>query len=266
MMKLNKIQETLIKNSPTILTGLGIAGFVSTTVMAVAATPKAMQLVVDKMWEVAEEEERDISPDARLYFRDWGFYMDTIDVVKAAYRCYIPAALMGVVSIGCIISASNVSAKRNAAIASLYTISERTLQQYQSKVIEEIGVKKERKIKDSSLKSKIDDDPVSNNEVIVTGNGEMLCYEALSGRYFNSDIETIRQSLNNLSRDLMTDMFITLNDVYLELGLKTTSLGDMMGWDVDDGLIEPYFTSQLAEGKTPCLVLDFKVKPRFVEG
>ena len=41
-------KATLSKKSPEILTGLGIAGMVTTTVLAVKATPKALELIEDE--------------------------------------------------------------------------------------------------------------------------------------------------------------------------------------------------------------------------
>ena len=45
---LKSLQKTMRKHSPAILTGIGIAGMVATTVMAVRATPKALRMVDDK--------------------------------------------------------------------------------------------------------------------------------------------------------------------------------------------------------------------------
>ena len=39
------IQKTLVKHGPEILTGLGITGMITTTIMAVKATPKALEII-----------------------------------------------------------------------------------------------------------------------------------------------------------------------------------------------------------------------------
>ena len=44
------------KHGPEILTGVGIAGMIGTTVMAVKATPKAIQLLEDKKKETGVEQ------------------------------------------------------------------------------------------------------------------------------------------------------------------------------------------------------------------
>ena len=95
-------QAKLSQYSPEILTGIGIAGMVTTTVLAVKATPKALQLIEAKKAEVG------LQPDTPL---------STKEVVKATWKCYIPAATTGVLSATCIIGASRVNLRRNAALA-----------------------------------------------------------------------------------------------------------------------------------------------------
>lgn len=246
-----KIGRVILKNSPAILTGISVAGVVTTTIMAVQATPKAIELVKQR-----EEYESELDPNFNGLCKK--------EIIKTAWKCYIPTTIMGGLTIACIISAHTVNHKRNAALASLYSLTEKSLREYQAKVIETIGANKERQVRNAVVEQNIKDNPVTTKEIIITGKGETLCYDAISGRYFKSDIEKIRQALNKLSRDLMSEMFISLNDVYYELGLSSTKLGDMLGWYIDDGLIEPDFSSHLAEDGTPCLVLNFSIEPRYI--
>ena len=127
-----------------------------------------------------------------------------------------------------------------------------------------IGKNKEREIRDEVAKDKIINNPVNNRGVILTGKGDTLCYDALTGRYFKSDIEQIRRAINELGRSMLNHMSITLNDVYYALGLETTKIGEMIGWVIDDGLLEPDFSSQLTTDGTPCLVVDFMEQPRYI--
>jgi hypothetical protein len=62
---------------------------------------------------------------------------------------------------------------------------------------------------------------------------------------------------------MMTDQFVTLNELYDELNLKSTKMGEIIGWHIDDGLIEPEFSSHLTENGVPCLVLDYVSEPRY---
>lgn len=251
---IQKLGNLLAKNSPTILTGIGVAGLITTTAMAVKATPKALLILEEEKYN-REKECENIGESAPISAKD---------MILLTWKCYLPAAIVGTITIACIISANSINLRRNAALAGLYSLSETALKEYQAKVVETIGKNKERAIKDDLAKDKIMKNPVSEREIVITGNGETLCYDAMSGRYFKSDIEEIRRVINKLSRDMMSDMNITLNEVYNELGLKSTKIGDMVGWHIDDGLIEPDFSSQLTENGTPCLVLDFREEPRYL--
>ena len=242
------------KHSPEILTGIGIAGMLSTTVLAVRATPKALMLIEEKKREKKFAGEQ---PE-----------LTKLEIVKTAWKPYIPAAVTGVASIACLVGASSVNARRNAALAAAYALSETTLADYKEKVVETIGEKKAQEVKDAIAKDKIENDPVTRKEIIATDKGETLCYDALSGRYFKSDIEYIRRAVNNLNERLLFDTHISLNEYYDEIGLEEIfPMGENLGWTVDPdsankGLIELDFSSQLAEG-TPCLVVGFSNAPRY---
>ena len=262
---LKTVKSSMVKHSPEILVGIGIAGMVTTGVMAVKATPKALQLIEQekerKNKELMEEAKEKEKKECRQISK-----MKPVDVVKIAWKPYIPTAVTGALSIACLIGASSVSAKRNAALAAAYSLSGTALTEYREKVIETVGEKKEQIIRDKVAKEKLEKDPIGCSEVFVTGKGEALCYDSASGRYFKSDIDRIKKAENELNRNLISEMYISLNEFYEELGLRPVELGDMLGWNVDDGLIDICFSSQLAEDGTPCLVIQYTVAPRYDYG
>ena len=237
--------EKVAKYSPEILVGAGIVGMFTTVVLAVKATPKALILVEEKK---KEEQVEELTP---------------VETIKTTWKCYIPTAAMGALSTACIIGASTVNMKRNAALATAYTSTAAALKEYQEKVIDTIGEKKEKAIKDAIAKDKIEKNPVKNNEIIYAGKGDTLCYDAHGGRYFKSDIEKIRRVVNELNRTMTYNHYVSLNDFYYELGLKSTKGGEDLGWNLDGGLIEVHFSSQLTEDGNPCLVIDYSVAPRY---
>lgn len=239
------VQMGIKRHSPEILTGIGIAGMITTTIMAVKATPKAIRLI----------EERKNKEDAEK--------LTPVETVKTAWTCYIPAAVTGVMSIVCLIGASSLNARRSAALATAYALSETALKEYQGKVIETIGEKKEQAVKDSIAKDKIEKNPVSNQEIIITEKGNTLCYDVISGRYFKTDIDRVKRVENELNRRMLEEMYISLNDFYYELGLKSTSVGDDLGWNINNGFIDLHFSSQIAEDGTPCLVLNYHIAPKY---
>lgn len=231
------------KHSPEILTGIGIAGMVTTTVLAVRATPKALILIEQKK----DEEGVD--------------HLTPAEVVKATWKCYIPSAAIGTAAVFCLIGASSVNLRRNAALATAYTLSESTLRDYQKKVVEEVGEKKEKRIREAAAKAEIERNPVSKNEIIITGSGDALCYDVACKRYFKSSIDKLRKIENELNMRLRNENYISLNDFYSELNLDPVGAGQELGWSIDKGYIELEFSSHLNDDGTPCLVVGFARPP-----
>lgn len=239
------IKASISRHSPEILTGIGIAGMITTTILAVKATPKAIKLI--------EAEKQAKHVDA----------LSPVDTVKTVWKCYIPAAMTGVSSIACLIGSNAINAKRNAALTTVYTLSEMARNEYKEKVIETIGEKKERTIKEKVDAERIKKDPVSKKEVIITEKGTTLCYDHVFGRYFKSDIDIINRAMNKINREIVINMYASLNDFYAELGLSPVEMGYDLGWNIDDGTIEIEPSSQLADDGTPCLVIDYNIPPKY---
>ena len=246
------VRTGLSKHSPEILTGIGIAGMITTTVLAVKATPKALSLLDDAKYADSKDgKPKDLTPT---------------EVVKTAWKPYIPAAVTGVASIACLIGASSVNVKRNAALAAAYEISKTALTDYKEKVVEEIGEKKERVIREKVAQKKVDEKPVSSSEVIVTGNGRVMFLEPVSMRYFYSDIESIRSVVNDLNERMITGMqeYVSLSEFYNEIGLSHTSTSDDIGWNLyRDGQIKIEMPATTADNGEPCLMLDYNISPRY---
>ena len=140
-------------------------------------------------------------------------------------------------------------------------------------MVETIGEKKERTVRDKISEEQVKNNPVSKTDIIVTGKGQTtLCFDPLSHRYFYCSIDKINRAVNKLNYDINTSPFcndgVTLNDFYEEIGLPGTATGDALGWTLRTGLIEIYPSAQIVEeGEEhegePCLVLSFTVPPQY---
>lgn len=254
------IKEGASKHSPEILTGLGIAGMMTTTVLAVTATPKALQNIENEKRFRLEDFDLDGEP-TKADLED--IKLSPIEIIKVSWKPYIPAIAMCGVSTACLIGASSVNAKRNAALATAYQLSRTALIDYKEKVVETIGEKKEKTIQEKVHKEKLEKDPVSSKEVFITGDAEHLCYDVISGRYFKSSLDKIKRAQNELNKKLMDEMYISLNEFYDELGLPCNKLGNELGWNISDGFIDMSFDSNIAENGEPCIVVDYCIAPRF---
>ena len=243
-----RVRFALRKNAPGILTGIGISGMLTTTILAVRATPEALRRI--------EKAKRDAKQEA----------LTPLETVKAAGRCYIPAAVTGGMAAACLIGASTINGRRNAALATACSLAETSLREYRGKVVEAIGERKETGILDAIDRERVEKNPpTATNTACIEGAGQTLCYDSMFGRYFYSDIETLRRAENKLNRQMstMSEPYISLNEFYMEIGLPTVEIGDSLGWNVDKGMIELRFSSQLANGRTPCLVMSYAVAPEY---
>jgi len=250
------------KHSPEILTGIGVGGMFTTIGLAVGATPKALKLIEAEK-ERQNQELIDEAKKAGHNVYDQITKLSYLEVVKVTWKVYIPAIVTGTASTLCIIGASSVSARRNAALATAYQLSTTALSDYKEKVIETIGEKKEHTINDKVAQKKVEETPASKSEIILTEKGNTLCFDSFSSRYFKSDIEAIRRAENNLNQRLLAYDYISLNDYFAEIGLRHTEIGYQLGWRVDKGLIKLHFSSQLADDGTPCVVVNFDNPPEY---
>ena len=258
------LKVSLAKHSPEILTGIGIAGMMTSTFLAVKATPKALELIEKKKEELDDEYfDKQINKDGDLRNFKETKKLNFSDTIKVTWKCYIPTAVTSIASIACLIGASSVHIKRNAVLATAYQLSETALTEYREKVVETIGEKKEEVIRDKVNKDRIEKNPVSKHEVIITEKGNTLCYDHMTDRYFKSDIDKINKAVNEINNRILHDYYASLNDLYSELGLHHVSLGDKMGWNSDMGLIEVHFSAQVTDEGNPCLVMDFNKSPKY---
>lgn len=234
------------KHSPEILIGMGIAGAASSVIFAVKATPKAMILLEEKRQELGVEK------------------LEAKEIIKTAAPVYIPTAVSFGVSVACIVGASSVNARRNAALTAAYTLSESTLRTYRDKVLETVGEDKEREIRQKAAIEQQQKTPEPQALVVSSAAGQLKCFDSLSGRYFVLTKNEIDKAVNEFNRQLRDDMRISLNDWYDLIGLDTNKLGDMLGWDIERGYVETCYASRLDEDGLPCLVVNYVEPPHYI--
>lgn len=248
-MKLKALANALLvgakKHSPEILIGLGITGAASSVIFAVKATPKAMILLDQKKQELGVEK------------------LEAKEIIKTAAPVYIPTAVSFGVSVACIIGASSMNARRNAALTAAYTMSESALRTYRDKVLETVGEGKEREIRQAAAIEQQQKTPEAQT-VVNNAAGQLKCFDSLSGRYFTATKNQIDKAVNEFNRQLRDDMRISLNEWYDLVGLDQNKLGDMLGWDIDRGYIETCYASRLDEEGMPCLVVNYVEPPHYI--
>ena len=109
---LKTVQTFTNEHRSEILTGVGIAGMLTTVGLAIKATPKAMELIEEKKEELDTDE------------------LTKGEIVKVAWKPYIPTVIVGTLSTVCLIGACAEGAKRTAALATACKLSEPALSEY----------------------------------------------------------------------------------------------------------------------------------------
>ena len=104
--------------------------------------------------------------------------------------------------------------------------------------------------------------PDSNKVIVTPSKGEVLMFDAFSGRYFKSDVETLRRAVNDINRKIPEEMYCTVNELYLELGLPEIDLGDRLGWHIDycNGF-EESLSANITDNGEPCIVVSYEPMP-----
>lgn len=240
------------KHSPEILTGLGVAGMFASVIFSIQATPKAEKAIEKKKKEKQKEK------------------LNVGETIQATWRYYVPTAATLAASAACIIGANSVNTRRNAALAAAYSLSETALKEYQDKVKETLGERKENDIRADIERDKANADrPGTVTQVEFVGSGDQLFKESISGRYFRSTYDKVMIAERELQKMMLpTDPFdedggyITMDDVSTALGLAVTD--DERVWYLKDGYIEFKPLPILMDNGTTCTVLTYggrKPKP-----
>lgn len=234
-------------NSPAILTAIGVTGVLTTAYLTGKASFKAAEIIARNERRPYQSE-----PENRLEVKE---------KVELVWKLYIPAATTGLVTVVCIIGANRIGTRRAAALATAMTISEKAFTEYKDKVVERLGQKKEQGVRDEIAQERVDQNPVSQTkEIIIAGGGDVLCLDAYTGRYFKSDIETLKKAQNDLNHRIISDMYASLTDFYNLIGLAPAGCSEEVGWS-SDRLMELSLSTTLADNGQPCIVVDFQTMP-----
>lgn len=237
------VTKFIKKNSSEILLGLGITGFITAGIMTVPATLKAKDHVDQKEDELDRE-------------------LTKKEIIKVSVPYYIPPVGIAIASTACVIGSHSIDMRRNAALATAYSITKTSLEEWQNKTEEIVGPEKTEEIRE-----KIDEDTLSKNpvgdDVILTNGGNHLCFDTYTGRYFRSDANAIKHAENIINRVMIDEMSVSLNTFYEELGLPPVRMGDDLGWSMEDQrYVEAHISSKVSDKGEPCLVISFPIVPK----
>lgn len=255
--------DTVIKQSPKILTIVGIGGFFTTVVFAISAKPKA-DLLLDEALEVKKAETGDENAKLTVW-----------ETVKAVTPAFWPTALMFTLSTAAVISSDVISDKRQAALSVAYTLADQGLKEYQQKLTDTIGEKKSAEIAQAVEQDRVNSNPPPTNRPYYMHHrpDDTEFRDPYNGRYFWANIEDVYGVINRINERINYGEDIVLNDIYYELDKISscgdtgeTTLGASYGWRTGSGLLEwNKIATVNPNTSNPCLVLRFTPEPKMID-
>ena len=204
------MNRKLKKMLPTIMTAATITGIIFTTVTAVKATPKALELL-----KKAEKEK--------------GERLTVWEKIKTTAPTYIPTVIIGALTIACVVETNILNEKQKTAYISAYTALSSSYRQYKDKVTELYGENADYIVEDEILKEKAKATDLYSSDEKIT------FFEEHYGDFFELSKEELLMAEYHLNRNFILRGYTTLNEFYEFLGLPKTEIGDKLGWSADSG-------------------------------
>lgn len=240
-------------NANTIMTALGLVSLVGA--VATALNAEKPKLILDEVRRKKAIENDIPEEDVEVTILEKG---------KALFKAYWPTLLLIVAGVGLVSSSDYISIRRETAVMAAYTITEKSFDTFKAKTEEMLGKEKTEEIQKEADRSGIKAVPKTSSTIVLTGRGNTLCFDSLSGRYFLSDTDIIKRAEYHINERLYDEMRVSVNEFYEEIGLPACDLGREMCWDVQDGAFKIRYNSTLTDDDNPVLVLNYNVIPYFM--
>jgi uncharacterized protein DUF6353 len=248
-----KAAHLLSENATTLLTAGGVVGTVATAILTGRATFKAAEIIRSKeLGAIHEEGTTDSIAEGTMG-------LSTRQRVALVWPLYIPPVLTGGATITSIIMANRMSAQKAAALAAAYGLAERNLSEYKEKVSEKLTGPKKQAIDDELAQDRVNKTDGYQNIVVVEG--EVLCFDEPTGRYFRSTMENINKAVNATNAEILHHDHANASFFYEELDLPATTWTDEVGWNSDQ-LLDLKFSTVMSPDGRPCIAIDFKILPK----
>jgi hypothetical protein len=248
-----KSEMVVKKHSPEILLGVGIAGVVTSTVLACKATMKVNDILedakeqIDKVNMVKDDPKyadkynaEDAKKDLTVIYVQKG-----VELVKI----YLPAFTIGAASIACFLASNNIMKKRNAALGAAYATIDKSYKEYRKRVAERFGEEVEKEIryniKAEQIETEIENEDGTKTTVVEEAKvmdpnlySDYARFFDEASPYWQKDPEynfVFLKAQQAYANDLLRARGrLFLNEVYEMLGIEKSKAGQVVGWVYDD--------------------------------
>lgn len=251
---IHNVDFQLKKYSPEIMAVAGVVGMVTSAVMACKATTKASEIIDETKASVSMI--HDLVADQAVPESEYSEEDSKRDLVivysKAAVKfakLYGPSLIIAGLSVGSILSSTNILRKRNIAIGTAYTALDRSFRTYRDRVIEKFGEDFDKELKYGTTTKVIEETTVDENgnektetkTVKIADPNNYSIYarfydDGCAGWTKNPEYNLIflKQQQNWANEKLKANGRLFLNEVYEMLGIPKTVIGQRVGWVYDE--------------------------------
>lgn len=244
MINFNQLMKTgvnaLSDNAPALLTAFGAVGVVGTAVLTAKATFEAAKKIENEL------ESRNLNREPT---DDYHTSLTKAEAVKLVWPLYISAVSSGVLSCGAIVMSHRISSRRAAVIAAAYALNEGKLEEYQEKVKEKFGDKKEKEMRTELTQDRVDRDFKPGEHIPGPNDGKVLIREDYTGRFFWSTIETVNKAVNEINHHVNNEGSARLSDFHDLVGLSHVSTSDYFGFTTNNRLELDWDTCTTPDGQ-----------------
>ena len=228
----HNIERFITKNSSTILSFTAITGVLTTSILAVKATPRAID-------EIREFSKKNHNGDPNAFTKK--------EAIEIAWKHYVPAAISGGLTICCILGANVLNQKQQAMLISAYGYLDQQYREYRKKVNLIFGEGSDDKVIEEIAKDKLQEyKPYSDENIMF--------YEENYGKIFERTLLEVMDAKYQFNKLFTTFGYATMNDFYDLLSLEKTDNGDMLGWIQED--ICDFYNPAWIEFKLDLITLD----------
>lgn len=288
--KAGKAELLIKKNSPEILLGIGIIGFVGTVVAACKATPRAeevMKFHKSKIKEIHDSKDvADADPENELEYSNEAYRLDIttryLNTTGSIVKLYAPTIALGTLSLACILTSRNIMQKRYLGMVAAYNGVSAAFEEYRKRVRDEYGAELDRHFRygaEYKTLPIVDENGKKTGEKETTENvnSNFVIPNDDTCRFFDStnpnwdqnpsySMMFLRGRQNYLNDILHTRGHVFLNEVYDSLGFPHTPQGAVIGWMdgegddcIDFGLYDPNKDSvrRFVNGTDNTILLEF---------
>ena len=257
--------KTIEHYSPKILMTLGIGAGIGATVLACKATTKlenTMTAINADIKAVKDTDPEEYAGGKKAY--DKALAVSYISGGAKLAKLYGPAVAMGATSIACILAGNKIMNDRYVGAVAAVNSVEQMFSNYRSRVIAELGEGKDLEFRNGVIAETVEEPVLDKNGNPKTDkNGEVKTskktdyrlddalsankysrvFEELTTREWDSDVEYNKTTLllkqEHFNQQLRAYKYLTLNDVYRQLGFLATGYGQDIGWVIDEDTPDP---------------------------